>query len=593
MKGILRYLKDYKKESVMAPLFKMLEACFELLIPIVMSKIIDIGIKNGDMGYVLRMCLVMILLGVIGLVCSITAQYFSAKAATGFGTALRSDLFRHITSLSYNEIDDIGTSTLLTRMTSDTNQIQTGVNLVLRLFLRSPFIVFGAMIMSFTIDVKSAMTFVVTIPLLSIVIFGIMIATIPLFKKVQSKLDKVMLLTRENLEGARVIRAFNRQEKEIEEFDKSTDDLMGVQLFVGRISAFLNPVTYVIINLATVVIIWLAAGQTDKGIITQGQVVALVNYMSQILVELVKLANLIINITKSIACSKRIEAVFATQPSIQGGSGVENTNVSDNQHKVIFKNACLRYGKAKEDSLTGIDFTVDAGQTVGIIGGTGSGKSSLVNLIPRFYDATEGSVMIDGTDVKDYTLEELRMKVGVVPQKAVLFKGTIAENIRWGKQDATDEEINDALDIAQAGEFVKAKEGGINFQVSQGGKNLSGGQKQRLTIARAVVRKPEILILDDSASALDFATDAALRRAIKEQTGNMTVFIVSQRASTIMGADKIIVMDDGHVAGIGTHDELLKTCDVYKEICQSQMSLDEAQGQHVQVSQPHDKLVQA
>ncbi len=579
MKGILRYLRDYKKESVLAPLFKMLEACFELLIPIVMAHIIDTGIKNQDMGYVLRMCLVMIALGIIGLSCSLTAQYFSAKAATGFGTALRSDLFRHITSLSYNEIDTIGTSTLLTRMTSDINQIQTGVNLVLRLFLRSPFIVFGAMIMSFTIDVKSAMTFVVTIPALSIVVFGIMLVSIPLFKKVQARLDKVMLLTRENLEGARVIRAFNRQQKEVDEFDKSTDDLMDIQLYVGRISAFLNPVTYVIINLATVAIIWIAAGQTDIGILSQGKVVALINYMSQILVELVKLANLIINITKSIACAKRINVVFDTKPSITDSASPEAQKAAgQGVPKVAFENVALRYGKASEDSLTGISFTAKEGETIGIIGGTGSGKSSLVNLIPRFYDATCGTVKIDDVDVRDYDLRSLRMKVGVVPQKAVLFQGTIAENIRWGKNDATEEEINEALTIAQAKEFVDQKTDGMNFKITQGGKNLSGGQKQRLTIARAVVRKPEILIMDDSASALDFATDAALRRAIKEQTKGMTVFIVSQRASTIMGADQIIVLDDGQVAGIGTHEELLQSCEVYQEICQSQLSADEVSG---------------
>lgn len=578
MKGILRYLKAYKKESILAPLFKMLEACFELFIPIVMANIIDVGIANEDMNYVLKMCLVMVALGIIGLVCSLTAQFFSAKAATGFGTALRNDLFQHISTLSYTEIDNIGTSTLLTRMTSDTNQIQTGVNLVLRLFLRSPFIVFGAMIMSFTIDVKSAMTFVVTIPLLSIVVFGIMLISIPLFKKVQERLDKVTLLTRENLSGARVIRAFNRQEKEIEEFDKATDDLMGVQLFVGRISAFLNPVTYVIINLATTMIIWIAGKQTDMGIITQGQVVALVNYMSQILVELVKLANLIINITKSIACAKRINLVFEQQPSIADGQGAKADMSLSDVPKLQFKNVALKYDRAKEPSLSNINLTVPKGQTIGIIGGTGSGKSSVVNMIPRFYDATEGEVLIDGVNVKDYPLKELRMKVGVVPQKSVLFQGTIADNIRWGKQDATKEEIDEALAVAQAKSFVDEKEGGMDFKINQGGKNLSGGQKQRLTIARAVVRKPEILILDDSASALDFATDAALRKAIREYSEDMTVFIVSQRASTIMNSDKIIVMDDGEIAGMGTHSELLKSCEVYQEICQSQLSTDEAAG---------------
>ena len=575
MKKVLSYLKGYGKETVLAPLFKMLEACFELFVPLVMAKIIDVGIYNKDMGYVLRMCLVMVLLGVIGLTCSLTAQYFSAKAATGFGTGLRSALFKHITSLSYTEIDTIGTSTLLTRMTSDINQIQTGVNLVLRLFLRSPFIVFGAMIMAFTIDVKSAMTFVVTIPALSVVVFGIMLITIPLFKKVQNRLDRVTLLTRENLSGARVIRAFNREEKEFAEFDGATDELMKVQLFVGKISAFLNPVTYVIINLATVAIIWIAGGQANKGIITQGQVVALVNYMSQILVELVKLANLIINITKSIACGKRISAVFDTEPSIVSGKGAAGNgkeNTGDNTDCVTFKNVNLKYKGSGADSLTGLDFTVRHGETVGIIGGTGSGKSSLVNLIPRFYDATEGQVLVDGVDVKDYDLKDLRARVGVVPQKAVLFAGTIAENMRYGRNDATDEEIMEALDIAQAKEFVESKDGGIEFKITQGGKNLSGGQKQRLTIARAVVKKPEILILDDSASALDFATDAALRKAISTRIKESTVFIVSQRASTIMGADKIIVLDDGEVCGIGTHKELIDQCEVYKEICMSQLS---------------------
>lgn len=582
MKKVLSYLKGYGKETVLAPLFKMLEACFELFVPLVMAKIIDVGIYNRDMGYVLRMCLVMVLLGVIGLTCSLTAQYFSAKAATGFGTGLRSALFKHITSLSYTEIDTIGTSTLLTRMTSDINQIQTGVNLVLRLFLRSPFIVFGAMIMAFTIDVKSAMTFVVTIPALSVVVFGIMLITIPLFKKVQNRLDRVTLLTRENLSGARVIRAFNREEKEFAEFDGATDELMKVQLFVGKISAFLNPVTYVIINLATVAIIWIAGGQANKGIITQGQVVALVNYMSQILVELVKLANLIINITKSIACGKRISAVFDTEPSIVSGkNATENTLAAGNGKEntgaeatdcVTFKNVNLKYKGSGADSLTGLDFTVRHGETVGIIGGTGSGKSSLVNLIPRFYDATEGQVLVDGVDVKDYDLKDLRARVGVVPQKAVLFAGTIAENMRYGRNDATDEEIMEALDIAQAKEFVESKDGGIEFKITQGGKNLSGGQKQRLTIARAVVKKPEILILDDSASALDFATDAALRKAISTRIKESTVFIVSQRASTIMAADKIIVLDDGEVCGIGTHKELIDRCEVYKEICMSQLS---------------------
>jgi ABC-type multidrug transport system fused ATPase/permease subunit len=586
MKQILGYLKKYKLQSIMAPLFKMLEACFELLVPLVMAKIIDVGIKSQDNGYIVRMCLVMILLGVVGLVCSITAQYFAAKAATGFATDIRRDMFRHITSLSYTEVDKIGTSTLLTRMTSDINQLQTGVNLFLRLFLRSPFIVFGAMIMAFTINAKSAMTFVVTIPLLSVVVFGIMIISIPLFHRVQEKLDKVTLLTRENLEGARVIRAFNRQEKEIEEFDKSTDDLMGVQLFVGRISAFLNPVTYVIINLATVVLIWIAGKQVDAGIITQGKLIALVNYMSQILVELVKLANLIINLTKSIACGKRVSAVLNESTSIIGSESTPEAP-EKSAYKVEFIDAALRYTNSTENSLTDINLAIKPGETVGIIGGTGSGKTSLVNMIPRFYDTFKGQVKVDGIDVRDYKLDELRMKVGVVPQRAVLFEGTIADNIRWGKQDATEEEINEALTVAQAKAFVDEKENGLNFKVSQGGKNLSGGQKQRLTIARAVVRRPEILILDDSASALDFATDAALRKAINENTHGMTVFLVSQRASTIMNSDKIIVMDDGEIAGIGTHAGLYNSCEIYREICESQLSAKDLEslktlGQEVQ-----------
>jgi len=555
MKGILRYLKDYKKESILAPLFKMLEATFELLIPIVMANVIDVGIAGRDISYVVKMCLVMILLGIIGLVCSITAQYFSAKAATGFGTALRNDLFRHITSLSYTEIDSIGTSTLLTRMTSDTNQVQTGVNMVLRLFLRSPFIVFGAMIMSFTIDVKSAMTFVVTIPALSIVVFGVMALSIPLFKKVQNRLDRVTLLAREGLEGARVIRAFNRQDKEFEEFDKSTDDLMKFQLLAGRISAFMNPVTYVIINLSTAAIIWIAAGQTDAGIITQGKVVALVNYMSQILVELVKLANLIININKSIACGNRIQSIFEMQPSITDGSGQKVDKVQTDtaarseeaEYAVEFSHVGLTYAGAGDESLTDIDFKVKKGETIGIIGGTGSGKSSVVNLIPRFYDVTSGFIKVDGKDIKDYPLEELRGKIGTVLQKAVLFHGTIRENLKWGNPDATEEDLNRAITVAQAKEFVDNKEGRLDFEIEQGGKNLSGGQRQRLTIARAVVKKPEILILDDSASALDFATDAALRKAIREMEGETTVFIVSQRAASIQHADRIVVLDDGKI----------------------------------------------
>lgn len=576
MKLVKKYLKKYKKESIFAPLFKMLEACFELLVPLVMADIIDVGIGNQDMNYIIKMCLVMVALGIVGLICSITAQYFAAKAANGFGEGIRRDMFYHITDLSYNEIDRIGTSTLLTRMTSDINQMQTGVNLFLRLFLRSPFIVFGAMIMAFTIDVKSALIFVVTIPVLLIVVFGIMLVSIPLYRKVQTKLDSVTLLTREGLAGVRVIRAFNRQQEEYDEFRHATDELTAVQLFVGRISAFLNPVTYIIINLATVVLIQTAGRQTNDGIITQGEVVALVNYMSQILVELIKLANLIINLTKSVACGKRVDAVFAEKSTV---TGPEHTIVSENdnageEYRVSFENVSMRYSGSNENTLNNISFDVKPGETVGIIGGTGSGKSSLVNLIGRFYDTSEGSVYVDGINVKNYNPDELRHKIGIVPQKSVLFEGTIADNIRWGKQDATDEEIEDALKIAQAKDFVDSKENGIYFRITQGGKNLSGGQKQRLTIARALVRKPEILILDDSSSALDLATDAALRKAISENSERMTVFIVSQRASTIMHADRIIVMDDGEAVGMGKHEELYSCCDVYREICESQLASD-------------------
>ena len=575
MRKLLRFLKDYKKESILSPLFKLLEASFELFVPLVMAAIIDTGIGNEDGGFILKMCGILILLALVGLTCSITAQYFAAKAAVGFATKVRHALFDHIQKLSYTEMDTAGTDTMITRMTSDINQIQTGVNLVLRLFLRSPFIVFGAMIMSFTIDVKSAMTFVVTIPALSIVVFGIMLVSIPLFKKVQARLDKVMLLTRENLEGARVIRAFNRQQKEVDEFDKSTDDLMDIQLYVGRISAFLNPVTYVIINLATVAIIWIAAGQTDIGILSQGKVVALINYMSQILVELVKLANLIINITKSIACAKRINVVFDTKPSITEvaeGSALSEAQKAAGQDvpKVVFDNVALRYGKASEDSLTGISFTAKAGETIGIIGGTGSGKSSLVNLIPRFYDPQEGTVKVNGINAKGYPQGELCSEIGVVQQRSILFKGSIRDNLKWGNDQASDEDLWKAITIAQAKDVVEAKPGKLDFEVEQNGRNLSGGQKQRLTIARALVSKPEILILDDSLSALDFATDATLRKAIGELEGNVTTFLVSQRISGIRQADKILVMEDGELAGQGTHEELMETCETYQEIYYSQ-----------------------
>ena len=576
MKKLLKYFKGYKLESILGPLFKLLEASFELFVPLVMAQIIDVGIKNQDMGYILRMGGVLVLLGVVGLTCSLTAQYFSAKAAVGIGTMLRNDLFRHINSLSYREIDTIGTSTLVTRMTSDINQVQSGINLVLRLFLRSPFIVFGAMIMAFTIDFRAAMVFVVAIPLLSVVVFGVMLISMPLYKKVQKQLDQVLLTTRENLLGARVVRAFNRQEDEVRKFDQENALLVRLQVFVGKISALMNPVTYVIINGAVIVLIQTGAWQVEEGIISQGEVVALVNYMSQILVELVKLANLIITISKALACANRINGIFAEETSIlekpgadKGGDGLSS------EAKVEFRDMDFYYAGAKEPSLSSITFSALKGQTIGIIGGTGSGKSSLVNLIPRFYDARKGAVLVDGKNVKDYTLSGLREKIGVVPQKAVLFKGSLRDNMKWGKADATDQEIYEALDTAQAREFVDSKEQGLDLMIQQGGRNLSGGQKQRLTIARALVRQPEILIMDDSASALDFATDAALRKAIKEHTADMTVFIVSQRATTIRNADQILVLDDGKLVGLGTHGDLLERCEVYREICLSQLSEEE------------------
>ncbi len=577
MKKLLKYLKDYKLESVMGPLFKMLEASFELFVPLVMANIIDTGIKNADQPYIWKMCGMLILLAAIGLTCSLTAQYFSAKAAVGFGTALRNDLFRHINSLSYREIDTIGTSTLITRMTSDINQVQSGVNLVLRLFLRSPFIVFGAMIMAFQVNVRAALIFVVAIPLLSIVVFGILLISMPLYKKVQKQLDRVLLTTRENLLGARVVRAFNRQQDEMKKFDEENSLLVNSQVFVGKISALMNPITYVIVNGATIILIWTGAWQVEGGIITQGAVVALVNYMSQILVELVKLANLIITISKSLACANRISAVFEETSSIEdkADAAVLAANAGEAQEqpaKVEFASMDFAYAGSSENALSQISFQAMRGQTIGIIGGTGSGKSTLVNLIPRFYDATGGRVLVDGVNVKDMPLQALREKIGIVPQKAVLFKGTLRDNIRWGKPDATDEEIYHALEIAQARDFVDSKDEGLDLMIQQGGKNLSGGQKQRLTIARALVRNPEILVLDDSASALDFATDAALRKAIRENTKDMTVFLVSQRATTIKNADQILVLDDGNLVGRGTHKELLDTCEVYREICFSQLS---------------------
>lgn len=577
MKTLLAYLKGYKKESILAPLFKMLEASFELFVPLVMAAIIDVGIANQDKPYIVKMCFVLIALGIIGLVCSITAQYFAAKAATGVGTGIRHGLFEHIQKFTFTEMDQLGTSTLITRMTSDINQIQSGVNLVLRLFLRSPFIVFGAMIMAFTVDVKAALVFVVTIPLLSLIVFGIMLATMPMYKKVQADLDQVLLATRENLTGARVIRAFNKEEDETKRFENANQILTDAQKYVGRISGMMNPLTYIIVNGAIIALIYVGAVRVDIGDLTQGQVVALINYMSQILVELVKLANLIISVTKAAACLNRVESVLAVKPDMNEGDVRWKSNSSETDRDlknkipvVEFSHVSLTYKGTSDTSLSDINFCAKKGQTIGIIGGTGSGKSSLVNLIPRFYDATDGTVKINGRDIKEYQTENLREHIGVVLQKAVLFKGSIADNLRWGKEDATEQEIYEALDISQAREFVDTKQGGLEFQIEQGGRNLSGGQKQRMTIARALVRKPEILILDDSASALDFATDAALRKSIKEMKNQPTVFIVSQRSASIQHADQIIVLDDGAMAGIGTHEELLKDCPIYQEIYYSQ-----------------------
>ncbi len=572
MGRLMKYLKDYKKESVLAPLFKLLEAFFELMVPLVMANIIDRGIENGDMGYIGKMGLCLLALAVVGLLSSVTAQFFAAKAAVGFSTKLRQALFDHIQGLNFTNIDKAGTSTMITRMTSDINQVQSGVNMVLRLFLRSPIIVFGAMIMAFTIDTKSALVFVVAIPLLAIVVFGIMMWTMPLYKKVQANLDKVLGITRENLTGVRVIRAFHQEVEEEERFNRYTAALAHSQTFVGKISAVMNPVTYIIVNGATIALIYTGAIQVNIGNLTQGEVIAILNYMSQILVELVKLANLIITITKALACADRVAGVF----EIQNEEMVVTDMIAASEKRTAavpfleFDHAGLTYAGAGAETLHDMNFTVNKGDTIGVIGGTGSGKSSLVNLIPGFYPVTEGAVRLEGVDLKHIPEEQLRERIGVVPQKAVLFKGTIRSNLQWGKPDATEEEMWQAIDTAQAREVVEGKSGGLDAQVSQNGKNLSGGQRQRLTIARALVRKPEILILDDSASALDYATDAKLRAALKGLEGKTTTFIVSQRASTIRYADKIIVLDDGEMAGVGTHEELLKNCDTYREIYYSQ-----------------------
>ncbi|MCI5751598.1 MAG: ABC transporter ATP-binding protein/permease [Oscillospiraceae bacterium] len=570
MKKLFSYLSSYKKESILGPLFKLLEAAFDLMVPVVVAQMIDVGIKNSDSAYIMKMCGVLLLLAAVGFACSITAQYFAAKASAGFAKKLKQSLFGHINTLSFSEIDELGTSSLITRMTSDMNQLQSAVNLGLRLLLRSPFIVFGAMIMAFTIDVKAALVFVVAIPLLAAVVFGIMIGSIPLYKKVQQKLDKVMLRTRENLTGVRVIRAFGKEEAEKQAFDEENEALVAIQKFAGKISALMNPVTYVLINLAAAVLIYIGGQQTDAGMVTQGEVVALYNYMSQILVELIKLASLIITMTKAAACWTRINSVFGMKPGIEYPDTLDKSLTESADEAVRFENVGMTYKNAPEEALTGISFTVKRGETVGVIGSTGSGQSTLVNLIPRLYDVSTGSVYVNGINVKEYPKDELRRKIGIVLQKAVLFRGTIRENIKWGNETASDSEIMAAVTTAQAADVVNGKKGGLDHMIEQGGRNLSGGQRQRLTIARAIVRRPEILILDDSASALDYATDAKLRKSISELDYSPTVFIVSQRTASVMNADKIIVLEDGRISAMGTHEELLKTSEVYNEIYSSQ-----------------------
>lgn len=577
MKDILKYLKNYKKETVLGPLFKLLEASFELIIPLVMAKIIDVGIKNRDISYVLKMIGIMVMLYLIGLVCSITAQYFAAKAATGFGTQLRHNLFKHIQKLSYRELDTVGSSTLITRMTNDINQTQTGVNLFLRLFLRSPFVVFGAMIMAFTVNIKGALIFVIAIPILAIVVFGVMLISIPLYDKVQEGLDQVLISIRENLTGVRLIRAFHKEEEEKEEFKEKNTLLVNAQLFVGKLSALLNPITNIIINFAIIALVWVGAKEVDQGIITQGAVVALLNYMSQILVEMIKLATLIITMNKGLASANRISKVFDLSPSISNPSeeAIDQQEQDQNPH-VTFNNVSVRYKDASADSLTDISFAVNKGEVIGIIGGTGSGKTTLINLIPRFYDVSEGEVIFDGKNVKEYQVKDLREQIGIVPQHAALFQGTIRDNLRWGKAGATEEEMYNALKQSQAMEFVEKKKNQLDFIVQQGGRNFSGGQKQRLSIARALIRQPEILILDDSTSALDYGTDARLRKAIGDLNKNMTTFIVSQRAASILHADKIIVLNDGKLVGYGPHKELIENCDIYQEIYYSQFPKEAA-----------------
>ena len=576
MKKLLKYITEYRKECILGPLFKLLEACFDLTVPLVMSWLIDRGISQNDVPYIWKMGGLLLILAAIGLTCSITAQYFAAKAAVGFATKLRHAVFKHIESLSFTEMDEAGTSMMITRMTSDINQVQSGTNLALRLFLRSPFIVFGAAVMAFTIDVKAALVFAVVIPLLALVVFGIMLITMPMYQKVQEHLDRLLGVTRQNLSGVRVIRAFNKEQAERESFGRENDLLTRMQLFVGRISALMNPVTYIMINGALVALIWTGAVRIDMGTLKQGQIVALINYMSQILVELVKMANTIIMSTKCVACGNRIQALLEGESSLEDGSqSFEENGQEVTPARVEFDHVSLTYKGAGGESLEDITFTAEPGKTIGIIGGTGSGKSSLVHMIPRFYDATEGSVRINGQDVKSYRMDDLRQHIGIVMQKAVLFHGTIRENIRWGAPEATDEQINEALELAQAAEVVAGKPEGLDYEIEQGGRNLSGGQRQRFTIARALVRKPSVLILDDSASALDFATDAKLRKALAGLKSTSTIFIVSQRTSSIQQADKILVLDDGKLVGMGTHEELLKNCSVYKEIYDSQFKKPE------------------
>ena len=568
---LAKYLKHYKIQSIFGPLFKLIEACFELAVPLIMADIIDTGIKNEDASYILWRGGILVLLGVLGLTCSLTAQYFAAKASVGFGQELRTALFKHINTLSYTEIDRLGSHTLVTRMTSDINQAQTGVNMILRLFLRSPFIVLGSVIMAFTISVKLTLIFLIISPALAFVIYKIMTSTIPRYKKVQKTLDKTNLMTSENLVGTRVVRAFSRQKDEQEEFERNANELYKMQIAAGKISAIMNPATYVLVNLAIAAILWFGGKSVDTGSISQGEVIALLNYMNQILLALLAVALLVTNITRMYACAGRINEVFDVHTSV---SDEGNAPVSEDPSapRVEFRDVCFAYTDASENTLDGISFTAQKGETIGIIGGTGSGKTSVVNLIPRFYDVSQGNVLVDGVDVKQYPFSQLRSKMGIVPQKAVLFKGSIRDNMRWRDESASDEDIWQALEIAQAKDFVSQKQGQLDHEILQQGKNLSGGQRQRLTIARALVGRPEILILDDSASALDLVTDAALRKAIAEKTQDMTVFIVSQRISSIRNADKIIMLDNGSIAGIGTHTELYKTCGVYKEICLSQLS---------------------